>query len=73
MDGLRLCRERAAVEVHGVDPAAGPEQVGECEGERAGPRSELEPGAAWCHRVADEADVVGVIQGAMSLRVRLRA
>jgi hypothetical protein len=73
MDGLRLRRERPAVEVDGVNGTARPEKVRKCEGERAGPRSELEPDTMWIDRIADQPYMVGVIQGAISLRVRLRA
>ena len=56
-----------------MDGPAWSEELGKCQSECAGARSELEPHPAGPDRVADQPDVVRVIYGAISDRVRLRA
>ena len=73
LDELRLPGERTAVRVDGMDGAGGPQQLGEGEGERAGPRSELEPGPTRCNRIADERDVIAMLYVALPERVRFSA
>ena len=56
-----------------MDPAAGAEEIGQGERERARAGSELEPRLAGRDRAADQPDVVVVVYVAMSARARLRA
>ena len=61
----RLIAQGAGITIHGHDPAGRAEEVGEREGERAGPRTEVRPEGAIrpgrVHGTAQQRDMVGVI------------